>query len=80
MLTKYQNEISYRSVHLLKYSLDIRTANEIINATADAVAACKETGKCHTVVYSDKLEKAVSMPSEPHLHEYGWELLLTVRC
>ena len=80
MLTKYQNAISYRSVQLLKNSVDIKTANEIINATADAVAACNETGKSHTVVYSDKLEKAISMPSEPHLHEYGWELLLTVRC
>jgi len=65
---------------LLKHSIDIRTANEIINATADAVAACRETGVDHTVVYSDRLEKAVSMPSEPYLHEYGWELLLTVRC
>ena len=79
MLAKSQNEISFRSVQLLKPSVDIRTANEIINATADAVAACNETGKPHTVVYSDKLEKAVSMPSEPHLHEYGWDLILTVR-
>jgi hypothetical protein len=79
MLSKYQNEISHRSVQLLKHSIDIKTANEIINATADAVAACRETGVDHTVVYSDKLEKAISMPSEPYLCEYGWDLILTVR-
>ena len=60
--------------------LDNRTAEEIIHALNDAVASYRETGKQHTVVYSTKLRTAISMPSDPHLHEYGWDEVLTICC
>ena len=53
-------------------------ALEIKDAIQDALDSYSETGNSHTVVYSNELGAAVSMPSMPDLHLYGWEIILTV--
>lgn len=63
----------------MKYAnINVTKAQEIASAITDAVDACKRTGKGHSVVYSEKLGAAVSMPTEPHLDEYGWEMITNI--
>lgn len=47
-------------------------------AIQDALDSYNRTGSSHTVVYSNKLDTAVSMPSSTDLADYGWHMVLTV--
>jgi hypothetical protein len=47
-------------------------------AIQDAIDSYTSTGFSHTVVYSNKLDTAVSMPSSTDLGDYGWYMVVTV--
>ena len=53
-------------------------ATEIIYAIQDAIDSYTRTGFSHTVVYSNKLDTAVSMPSSTDLSDYGWFMVITI--
>ena len=53
-------------------------AIEIMYAIKDAIDSYTRTGTSHTVVYSNKLDTAVSMPSSTDLCDYGWFMVVTI--
>ena len=59
--------------------LTVKEAYEIANTLAETAQLVEETKKAHSIVYSSKLEVAVSMAESDKPEEFDWPLIFTIK-